>query len=517
MSNPTVSETKAPASMGCGILGRYPILAVVSFAGAGVGLGIGLSYWEPENEDTKSTLLQWLGLFGDMFIRALKAVVLPLIFVNVAVSVVDMMKLGRASSVGVKTIVLYTLTTLIASTIGLISIVAFRGFFTQGEFDEGSKAFVSLGCTAPDTLLTEMADGSLMCLPDANETSPFSQFEIIDVSASFARSDGGGPANDLSMSDTVYQGVFEKLITDNIFFAFVDGNFAAVVVFAIVFGIALGQVMLETADSVLEFTVPFFHELSKVLLRMINWIIACTPFAVLSLIANALGSQDDLSGAFANVGYLVAACLVGFIAHFIITDICFFWVASGMNPISYLKFIIPAQTTALACASSAATLPVTMECVKATGIVPDDIRNFVLPLGATINMDGSAIYFPCACVWLAVLNGVEVNAGHMILLIILSTIGSAGAAPVPSSGLVLVITAYNTVFGTTGTPNGFEFVVAIDFFLDRCITALNITGDSVVAGIIAARTPWTEDITTKGETGGDEEEEVLPESDEKAV
>lgn len=122
-------------------------------------------------------------------------------------------------------------------------------------------------------------------------------------------------------------------------------------------------------------------------------------------------------------------------------------------------------------------------------------RLFVLPLGATINMDGSAIYFPCACVWLAVLNGISPNFGDYILLVILSTVGSAGAAPVPASGLVLVITAYNTVFGGSGTPQGFEFVVAIDWFLDRCITALNVTGDTVVAGIIAARTPWDEDET----------------------
>ena len=193
-----------------------------------------------------------------------------------------------------------------------------------------------------------------------------------------------------------------------------------------------------------------------------------TPFAVLSLIANAIGSQDDLSGAFKNVGYLIAANLTGYIAHFIVTDVIIFWFLSGQNPLEYLEFIIPAQMTALACASSAATLPVTLRCVKETGKVPDDIRYvklerlaitvsfgrmplltrvskqcrmFVLPLGATINMDGSAIYFPCACIWLAVLNGIDPSAADFILLIILSTVGSAGAAPVPSSGLVLVITA----------------------------------------------------------------------------
>jgi Na+/H+-dicarboxylate symporter len=177
-----------------------------------------------------------------------------------------------------------------------------------------------------------------------------------------------------------------------------------------------------------------FTESSEVLLLLINLIIAVTPFAVLSLIANASGKQDDLSGAFSNVGWLIAANLVGFIAHFLITDVAIFAVLAKKNPFEYLKHIIPAQTAALACASSAATLPVTLRCVKNTGVVPDDIRNFVCPLGATINMDGSAIYFPCCCIWLAFLNGIQPNAESYILLIILSTVGSAGAAPVPSSG-----------------------------------------------------------------------------------
>ena len=178
------------------------------------------------------------------------------------------------------------------------------------------------------------------------------------------------------------------------------------------------------ADSYL---VTILQETSDVLLTMINWVIAATPFAVLSMVAATLGGQDDLGQAFANVGYLIAACLMGFILHFCVTDILIFYLFTKKNPLPYLRHIIPAQTTALACASSAATLPVTLRCVKNTGRVPDDIRNFVCPLGATINMDGSAIYFPCACVWLAVLNGITPNAADYILLIILSTVGSAGA------------------------------------------------------------------------------------------
>lgn len=484
----TLEEEEAEASIGgCGILGRHPILSVVCFAAVGIGTGIGLSVWEPSDMETKEIVLQWIGLIGDLFIRALKAIVLPLVFVNVVISVVDMMVVGRASSVGIKTVVLYTLTTLIASIIGLISILSFQSLFKEGDFGEEEPTFVKLGCNAEMSFITEGDDGSITC--SANGTEMNTMFEIDDISGSFVRVSTGA-RDDISLSDTIYQGVFLKLITQNIFLSFVEQNFAAVIVFAICFGVALGKIMFKKNITQSESPlVMLFTECSELFLTLINWVIAITPFAVFSLISQAIGSQTDLGGAFANVGWLIAASLVGFILHFIIVDICLLGFLTKSNPFDYLKHIIPAQTTALACASSAATLPVTLRCVKNSGMVPDDIRNFVLPLGATVNMDGSAIYFPCACIWLAFLNGVQPTAASYILLIILSTVGSVGTAPVPSSALVLIITAYNTVFGGTGTPNGFEFVVAIDWFLDRCITALNVTGDTVVSRIIACRTP----------------------------
>jgi Na+/H+-dicarboxylate symporter len=271
----------------------------------------------------------------------------------------------------------------------------------------------------------------------------------------------------------------------------VESNFAAVIIFAIFVGIALGGVVFRRGITIQECSlVVVLTDLSDMFLALINMVISATPFAVFSLIANAVGSQgmdpvgflltvlvvvycsrfslyfhspDDLAGAFSNVGWLIAASLTGFLAHICITDIGLLYFLAKVNPFEYLSYIVPAQVTALSCASSAATLPVTMQCVKNTGRVPDTVRNFVCPLGATVNMDGSAIYFPCACVWLAYLNGIEPDAAQFILLVILSTVGSVGTAPVPSSALVLIITAYNTVFNTSGTPNGFEFIVSLQW------------------------------------------------------
>jgi hypothetical protein len=271
-----------------------------------------------------------------MFIRALKAIVLPLVFVNVVISVVDMMSLGRASSVGWKTIGLYTLTTAIASVIGLIAIVMFKGKFEEGSFSEMDPAFVKLGCNADGQFLTEMDDGSVSCSVSEDETNTY--FVIDDISGTFQRVSQGA-RNDISLSDTIYDGVFSKLITQNIFFSFVDSNFAAVIIFAIFAGVALGGVVFKRGITVKECSlVMVLTDMSDMFLVLINMVIGATPFAVFSLIANAVGSQDDLAGAFSNVGWLIAASLLGFMFHFLIVDVVLFYFLAKVNPFTYLRF-----------------------------------------------------------------------------------------------------------------------------------------------------------------------------------
>lgn len=160
-----------------------------------------------------------------------------------------------------------------------------------------------------------------------------------------------------------------------------------------------------------------------------------------SLIVKAVGGQEDLATAFGNVGWLVVATMIAMGLQILLVYIGVFSIVTRSNPFSYLAHIVPAQTMAFACASSAATIPMTLKSVQSTGRVPTPIARFVVPLGATVNMDGGAIYFPCACIWLAILNGNDVNIASYILLVIISTLGSVGTAPVPSASLVLIVSA----------------------------------------------------------------------------
>jgi Na+/H+-dicarboxylate symporter len=257
--------------MGCGILGRYPVLSVMLFAAAGIGIGVGLSFWEPDDMEDKDKTLKWIGLIGDLFIRSLKCVVLPLVFVNVILSVVDMMNLGKASAVGYKTIGLYLLTTIAACLFGIISTLIMKGSYEQKIFPESGPAYVSLGCNMEGEYLAEADDGSLSCTSDYGVMDNIN-FMINDISGTFVKKSGGA-RNDISLSDTVYDGVFMKLVTSNIVDAFASANFAGIIVFAIIFGCALSGVLnkMHTNGKDSSVVIKFLEEVDGVLLTMINW------------------------------------------------------------------------------------------------------------------------------------------------------------------------------------------------------------------------------------------------------
>merc|ERR1719343_1213456 len=299
----------------------------------------------------------------------------------------------------------------------------------------------------------------------------------------------------VSLSDTIYEGIFEKIIPNNIVDAFAGSEFTAVMFFAVVFGAALSPELGRDGSKMME----ILREMDRVFQRVIHWIIFLTPFAVLSLITSGIGKQNNLGPMFSNIGLLMGASLVAWGLQIVFIYIGLFALLTRSNPFTYLKHIVPAQLFAFASASSAATIPTSLNAVRAAGVVPDLIGRFVVPFGATVNMDGGAVYFVCACIWLAVLNGQEVNFASFLLLIIIATIGSIGTAPVPSASLVLIITAYNTFFGGSGTPNGFAYIIAIDWFMDRIVTAVNVTGDCIVSGIVAHRCS-DDDSTTDGES-----------------
>jgi len=181
-------------------------------------------------------------------------------------------------------------------------------------------------------------------------------------------------------------------------------------------------------------------------------------------------------------GLIFAGMIVAFILHVLITYGGLFLVAVKQLPCGYIAKILPAVLTAMGTSSSAATLPVTLECAEKNG-VPEFVAKFVLTLGATANMDGSAIYFSMSVLWLAATVGKYLNATELATVIFMSTLAAIGASPIPSSGLVLINLILNSI--NLSQPPLYSLIVALDPFLDRMVTMVNISGDSLIAKIVA--------------------------------
>mmetsp|Transcript_16321 Transcript_16321/g.35516 ORF Transcript_16321/g.35516 Transcript_16321/m.35516 type:complete len:596 (-) Transcript_16321:332-2119(-) len=493
-------ERKGCCSKFCTLMDTWPVTFVLVAALLGIGIGIGLSLWSPEDSGAKDVTVRWIGLLGELFIRALKCIVLPLVFVSIAVSVMDMLSLGEAGTIVGVTIGLYVCTTICAAIIGVLSSVIFSRYYVlQGVEDVANVAAnVRLGCAnqngAIESYLTEQADGSVMCLDEPMSGLDNSTvFLMEDVNNYFAKSPSAGEPAKLTLSESVYQGLFLQLIDDNMVGMFVKNNFLGVIILGAGFGVALNQLAKKMPpgvnwDKVL--LIQILEELMQVFMFFIHWIIRCTPFAIISLIAKAIGQQNDIGSVFEQLGYLVAATVVALAVQVSVIYPSLYTLAVKANPFAYLKQMVPAQMMAFASASSAATIPASIECATSTGLVPDGVARFCIPLGATANMDGGAIYIITASVWLAYQNGIVPSASDYVLLVICATLGSMGAAPVPSAVLVLVLTSYNTTFGAPshgGAPAGLSYLFAIDWLLDRLRTMTNVTGDLTVTGVVSSK------------------------------
>ena len=394
------------------------------------------------------------------------------------------MNIGKASSIGSKTVLMFAINSMLGSISGIISILCFQRFFKEETFQEAFPDTIRLGCSSETSFLTKLPNGTIVCSDDPVDKLN-TLFTVTHI-ANPLTMEAVDTESDTSMSDTLYHGVFEQFVPSNIMEAFVDSNFASVVIFAILFAGATAQAIKRTKDTSVWPVLDLLRQLEDIFLIMISWVISITPLAVLSLIIKAIGSQSELPELFTNVSFLVVTIFSAVALHFLVVHCGLFYVITRTNPFGFLRHIVPAQTMALACASSAASIPMMLKSLKDSDRVPESVSRFVIPFGVTFNMEGNAIYVPCASIWLAHLNGIEPEISSYILLVVLSTIGSCGATSVPGAGLILLITSYNTVFGGTGIPEGFSFLLATDWLLDRLRTVLNVTGDTFVAGMVSS-------------------------------
>ena len=234
----SIDEKSCCNSSFCNFYNNHQLGFVIGGALTGIGLGVGLAYWQPENPDAKETALLWIGLLGQMFLRALKCVILPLVFCSITISVMDMLALGKAGTMVLMTILLYIFTTICAVCFAVLSSLAYSGKYVVADDTSGDEVppEVTLACSVdaagvPTSFLTEMNDGSVMCA--AGDPTSEAMFLMDDVNGYYATSAAAKGVTQMSLSESLYSGLFMQLIGPNMVGLFVDNNFLGVIVLGV--------------------------------------------------------------------------------------------------------------------------------------------------------------------------------------------------------------------------------------------------------------------------------------------
>ena len=370
---------------------------------------------------------------GDLFIRLIWMIVVPLVFASIFVgtaSLGDIRKLGR---IGAKTLSYYLITTAIAITVGLV----LAGIFKPGEgLNETTKA-----------QLLESYQGEAMKNLEIASKRP----SIIDT-----------------LIDIVPKNPFESLTA---------GDMLQIIFFAIMFGIAV--TMIPGGKG--KILVDFFDAVSDGMTQLVHIVMKFAPIGVCALIAAVVG-QFGAQILLSLIKYAVIV-LAGLAIHMGTIYSLAVWAFARMNPLFFFRGMRPAQLIAFTTSSSNATLPVNIQCAEENLGVPKDIASFVLPLGATINMDGTALYQGVAAVFIAQVYGIPLTIIDQLTIVLMATLASIGTAGVPSVGIITL----TMVLRTVGLPlEGIALILGVDRILDMCRTIVNITGDASAAVIVAA-------------------------------
>jgi solute carrier family 1 (neuronal/epithelial high affinity glutamate transporter), member 1 len=390
------------------------LLVILIIVGALAG-GFSGWFWGPQ--------MQAVGFLGDLFLNALRMIVVPIVIFSMIVGVSSLGDIRRVGTVGLKTLAYYFVTTAIAVLIGLVCV---------NIIDPGVGVSISTAA-----------------LPES-------------VS-------GGMTVKDLVLS----------FVHPNIFAAMAETKMLPLIVFSLVFG-----GVLTTMGSRGEKLLSLCSVLNEAVIKIVGLVLWFAPIGVFALVAAQLGKSgggDAFLAEVMKVGKYSATVIIGLAIHgFIILPIILALIGRR-SPFKYLWGMMQALVTAFSTSSSAVTLPVTLECAKDENGVNEAAADFVLPIGATINMDGTALYEAVAAMFIAQSYGIELGITQQFIIFITATLASIGAAGIPQAGLVTMVIVLESV----GLPlEGIGIILAVDWFLDRCRTTVNVWGDSIGAAVI---------------------------------
>lgn len=427
---------------------------------------------------------KWINPFGDIFIRLLKFIAVPLVLFSIISGVASLPDPSRLGRMGAKTLLAYLLTTVIAVTVGLLLVnIAQPGKFIAK--DQRIKNRIKYELWVERTPQVEILDGQryLQDPAYADEISSLSS-EFDSEMAQVDQKVSSRLADAEKLKSTSPLQFVVDLVPENIFRALSDGKLMLQVIF---FGVFFGIMLIIIPDEKANPVRQIVEGVNEVFLKMVDVVMQAAPFFVFALMAGVIAQMAETPAEVVEIFKGLLSYSLAVVAGLLILVFGFYplLMALLVRTFSYKEFfrrISPAQFLAFSTSSSAATLPVTMECVRDGLGVSNNVTNFVLPIGATVNMDGTSLYQAVAVVFLAQMHLVDLTVGQQITIVLTATLASIGSAAVPSAGLVMMIVVLQSV-GLN--PAWIAIVFPVDRILDMCRTVVNVTGDATVSSIIA--------------------------------
>ena len=404
-------------------------------------LGIIFGFIMNSVDGGKGFVTDWIKPFGTIFINLLKLIAVPLILASLIKGISDLKDISKIKKMGLRTMVIYMMTTLVAIVIGLgiVNIVK-PGVGMSAETIEKIKVKYETSSGVVDKLAKASAQ---------NDAGPLQA--LIDIFPS------------------------------NIFQSLGNASMLQIIFFALFVGISLLLIPEKKAKPLMD----FFDSLNEVVMKMVDLIMLFAPYAVFALLANVIIAFDDTEILLKLLVY--ALCVVGGLLLMIGFYLILVSAYTKKSPLWFLKQISPAQLLAFSTSSSAATLPVTMERVEEHLGVDKEVSGFVLPVGATINMDGTSLYQAIAAVFIMQVIWPEgLTFSNQLVIVATALLASIGSAAVPSAGMVMLVIVLESIgFPEELLPIGLALIFAVDRPLDMCRTTVNVTGDATVSMIIA--------------------------------
>ncbi len=388
------------------------------------------------------SFLKICDLLGDLFLQALKMIIVPLVVSSIIAGLASLAGFDGFKRMGLKTLGFYLLTTLSAVVLGLLIVNTIQPGLKDGK---------------PNAELRQVFDEA----PAQADDSAKEKF-----------------APDRQAKAKDWTAIFKRMLPSNIIKAGAEGQLLGLLVFSLMFGIAMTQFPPDQMQPMRD----FFQTLNDVMIRITQWIMVCAPLGIFGMITVTVYKSG--AEVFQQLAPYFFTVLIALALHMFLVLPLLLKLVAGINPINHFKAMKTALLTAFSTSSSSATLPVTMRCVQDNAGVSKKTASFTLPLGATVNMDGTALYECIAVIFVAQVMGLEMAFAAQMLVVISALLTSIGVAGVPSASMVAILIIMNNS-GIPGADNAILALFAVDRLLDMSRTAVNVFGDSCAAVVIA--------------------------------